>query len=121
MAYIDRRTAEGLFDRDIVRWLKRHVANEMFVLLAHPATALPSGPRLRQHRHTVGVVLTEAAKQLDVPYQRLRRLEIGQRAGPNLPYQRKFIGLTPQPNPTQKNRSLLWEHPLRGTRPTVFT
>ena len=68
MAYIARRTAEGLSDRDIVRCLKRHVANEMFVLLTHPAIALPIGPRLRQRRQTLGIVLTEAAKQLDVPY-----------------------------------------------------
>ncbi|WP_370449049.1 transposase [Cryobacterium sp. Hb1] len=32
-AYIARRTAEGLSDRDIVRCLKRHVANEIFALL----------------------------------------------------------------------------------------
>ena len=63
MAYIARRTAEGLSDRDIVRCLKRHVANEIFALLTHnPAVSLPSGPRLRQRRQTLGLVLTDAAK-----------------------------------------------------------
>ncbi|SEO12151.1 IS110 family transposase [Cryobacterium luteum] len=81
MAYIARRTAEGLSDRDIVRCLKRHVANEIFALLTqNHAVPLPSGPWLRQRRQTLGIVLTDAAKQLNVPYQRLRRLEIGQRA-----------------------------------------
>jgi hypothetical protein len=84
MAYIARRTVEGLSDRDIVRCLKRHVANEIFALLTHPVVALPLGPRLRQRRQILGIVLTEAAKQLDVPYQRLRRLEIGQRADSDL-------------------------------------
>jgi len=85
MAYIARRTAEGLSDRDIVRCLKRHVANEIFALLTHnPAVPLPGGPRLRQRRQTLGIVLTDAAKQLNVPYQRLRRLEIGQRADTDL-------------------------------------
>ncbi|TFD81038.1 hypothetical protein E3T54_02350 [Cryobacterium sp. Sr8] len=85
MAYITRRTAEGLSDRDIVRCLKRHVANEIFALLTqNPTIALPIGPRLRQRRQTLGIVLTEAAKQLNVPYQRLRRLEIGQRADTDL-------------------------------------
>ncbi|TFD51021.1 IS110 family transposase [Cryobacterium frigoriphilum] len=85
MAYIARRTAEGLSDRDIVRCLKRHVANEIFALLTqNPAVPLPGDPRLRQRRQTLGIVLTDAAKQLNVPYQRLRRLEIGQRADTDL-------------------------------------
>lgn len=85
MAYIARRTAEGLSDRDIVRCLKRHVANEIFALLTkNHAVPLPGGPRLRQRRQTLGIVLTDAAKQLNVPYQRLRRLEIGQRADTDL-------------------------------------
>ena len=44
MAYITRRTAEGLSDRDTVRCLKRHVANKIFALLTqNPAVALPIG------------------------------------------------------------------------------
>lgn len=105
MAYIARRTAEGLSDRDIVRCLKRHVANEIFVLLTqNPAVALPIGPRLRQRRQTLGIVLTEAAKQLEVPYQRLRRLEIGQRADTNLEtaYGAWLDDKTRQPHPAQE-------------------
>ena len=105
MAYIARRTAEGLSDRDIVRCLKRHVANEMFALLTqNPTVALPIGPRLRQRRQTLGIVLTEVAKQLDVPYQRLRRLEIGQRADANLEvaFSAWLDDRTQHPGPAQK-------------------
>lgn len=104
MAYIARRTAEGLSDRDIVRCLKRHVANEIFALLARPVVALPLGPKLRQRRQILGIILTEAAKQLDVPYQRLRRLEIGQRADPDLEtaFSAWLDDKSQQSNPTQK-------------------
>ncbi|WP_241981906.1 hypothetical protein [Cryobacterium ruanii] len=105
MAYIARRTAEGLSDRDIVRCLKRRVANAIFALLTqNPTIALPIGPRLRQRRQTRGIVLTEAAKQLDVPYQRLRRLEIGQRADTNLEvaFSAWLDDKTQQINPEQK-------------------
>jgi len=105
MTYIARRTAEGLEGRDIVRCLKRHVANEIFALLTqNPTIALPIGPRLRQRRQTLGTVLPEAAKQLDVPYQRLRRLEIGQRADTNLEvaFSARLDDKTQQPNPAQK-------------------
>ncbi|WP_166788489.1 transposase [Cryobacterium sp. TMS1-13-1] len=57
MAYIARRTAEGLSDRDIVRCLKRHVANEIFALLtqnptrrATYRTAASTTPSNRRHR-----------------------------------------------------------------------
>ncbi|WP_104200597.1 hypothetical protein [Cryobacterium sp. Y29] len=105
MAYIARRTAEGLSDRDIVRCLKRHVANEIFALLTqNPTIALPIGPRLQQRRQTLGIVLTEAAKQLDVPYQRPRLLDITQRADTNLEVAfSAWLGdKTQQPNPAQK-------------------
>ncbi|WP_166790514.1 transposase [Cryobacterium tagatosivorans] len=105
MAYIARRTAEGLSDRGIVRCLKRHVANEIFVLLTqNPAVALPIGPRIRQRRQTLGIVLTEATKQLEVPYQRLRRLEIGQRADTNseTAYGAWLDDKTRQPHPAQE-------------------
>jgi hypothetical protein len=36
IAYVERRTAEGLSKRDIIRCLKRYLAREMYQLL--PAT-----------------------------------------------------------------------------------
>ncbi|MPZ04216.1 IS110 family transposase, partial [Micrococcus luteus] len=43
MAYFERRRSEQLTDRDIMRCLKRHVANEIYAALLNPATANPVG------------------------------------------------------------------------------
>ncbi len=83
-AYFNRRRAENLSDRDIIRCLKRHVANEMFALLTHPLTDPLPGPLLRQQRQALGIPLTAAALALAVPYQQLRRLEIGTRTDADL-------------------------------------
>ena len=84
IAYIARRKAEGLSDRDIVRRLKRHIANEIFELLTRPANPLPIGPELRQRRQSLGISIVAVASLLEVPDQRIRRLEIGQRTDPEL-------------------------------------
>ncbi|WP_170192085.1 transposase [Rhodoglobus vestalii] len=84
MAYFDKRRTEGLSDRDIVRCLKRHVANEIFALLTNPEISTPQGPLLRQRRQTLQLAMTEVAHQLGVPYQRLRRLELGERSDAEL-------------------------------------
>jgi transposase len=84
MAYFARRRAEGLTDRDIMRCLKRHVANEIYGALNNPATDNPVGRELRAQRQRIGVPITVLAATLGVPYQRLRRLEIGTRADPEL-------------------------------------
>ena len=84
MAYFARRRAEGLADRDIIRCLKRHIANEVFALLTHPSTEPLPGPSLRRQRQVLGIRLTDAAAALGVPYQRLRRLELGTRTDPDL-------------------------------------
>ena len=42
-AYVARRTLEGKSKKEIIRFLKRHVAREMFRLLTSPAT-VPSEP-----------------------------------------------------------------------------
>ena len=84
MAYFARRRAEGLADRDIIRCLKRHVANEIFALLTGPPAEPLPGPLLRRQRQALGIRLTDAARTLEVPYQRLRRLELGTRTDPEL-------------------------------------
>lgn len=83
-AYFDRRRAEGLTDRDITRCLKRHIANEIYTALLNPGTENPAGQALRAERQRLGVPITVLAATLGVPYQRLRRLEIGTRADPEL-------------------------------------
>ncbi|WP_111719550.1 transposase [Homoserinimonas sp. OAct 916] len=84
MAYFDKRRAEGLSDRDIVRCLKRHVTNEIFTLLTHPEISTQQGPLLRQRRQALQLAMTEVAIQLGVPHQRLRRLEMGERSDSEL-------------------------------------
>jgi transposase len=84
MAYFERRRAEGLTDRDIMRCLKRHIANEIYAALLNPAADDPAGHRLRTKRQRAGIPISVLAATLGVPYQRLRRLEIGTRADPEL-------------------------------------
>lgn len=84
MAYIARRRAEGLTERDIMRCLKRHVANEMYAILINTATGNPAGQQLRVQRQRAGIPITVLAATLQVSYQRLRRLEIGTRTDPEL-------------------------------------
>lgn len=84
IAYFDKRRAEGLSDRDIIRCLKRHIANEIFRILTDPDPVAPAGPLLRQQRQAFGIPITVLADTLGVPYQRLRRREIGNRHDPEL-------------------------------------
>lgn len=83
-AYFARRRTEGLTDRDIMRCLKRHIANEVYAALINPATDNPAGQQLRTERQRTGIPITVLAATLNVPYQRLRRLEIGTRTDPEL-------------------------------------
>jgi transposase len=41
-AYVERRTAEGLSKREIIRCLKRYIAREIYANLPHPTTADPA-------------------------------------------------------------------------------
>jgi transposase len=93
MAYFERRRAEGLTDRDIMRCLKRHIANEIYTALLNPATENPVGRELRARRQAIGIPISVLANSLAVPYQRLRRLEIGTRADPELEH-RANLALT---------------------------
>jgi transposase len=45
-AYVQRRTAEGLSKREIIRCLKRYIAREIYHNLPRPATATPSLPAI---------------------------------------------------------------------------
>lgn len=83
-AHFERRRAEQLTERDIMRCLKRHVANEVYAALLGPATDNPAGQQLRTTQQRSGIPISMLAATLGVPYQRLRWLEIGVRAGPEL-------------------------------------
>ena len=42
-AYLQRRTAEGLSEKEIIRCLKRYIARELYKILTHPKTdAIPA-------------------------------------------------------------------------------
>ncbi len=54
-AYVERRTAEGLSKREIIRCLKRYIAREIYANLPRPDTSAPAGhrsvtSRLDEHR-----------------------------------------------------------------------
>src|SRR5699024_11390860 len=71
MAYFKRRRAENLTDRDIIRCLKRYIANEVYAALMNPTVAEHPGPALRAHRRAVGIPMTELAGMVGVSYQSL--------------------------------------------------
>jgi len=93
MAYFERHRAAQLTDRDIMRCLKRHIANEVYAVLLNPATDHPVGRELRAGRQAIGIPISVLAASLGIPYQRLRRLEIGTRADPELEH-RANLALT---------------------------
>ena len=49
-----------------------------------PQPADTTGQQLRHQREGTGLTISELARGLDVPYQRLRRLETGERVDPDL-------------------------------------
>jgi len=85
--YFARRRAEGLSDRDIIRCLKRHIANEIFHTLTNPTPETAAGLILRQRRQSLGIPITVLAATLGIPYQKLRRFEIGTRSDATLEHQ----------------------------------
>ena len=99
--YFARRRAEGLSDRDIIRCLKRHIANEIFHTLTNPTPETAAGLILRQRRQSLGIPITVLAATLGIPYQKLRRLEIGTRSDAALEHQAHTAldRVTPRPCP----------------------
>ncbi len=76
-AYVQRRRAEGLSDREITRCLKRYVARDIYRALTRPAPLAPRGKQLRQLRLAAGLPQRVVAKQFDIPVKRLSRIETG--------------------------------------------
>ena len=46
--YVERRTAEGLSKREIIRCLKRYIAREIYANLPPPAATPPTPSRTKQ-------------------------------------------------------------------------
>lgn len=75
-SYVERRTAEGLSIREIIRCLKRAVAREMFRLLTNPPI-VPKGTDLRTARTAADIPLRVVAAQLGTWPIRISQLERG--------------------------------------------
>ncbi|MCY4517038.1 MAG: IS110 family transposase [Acidimicrobiaceae bacterium] len=75
-AYVARRTREGKSKREIIGWLKRHIACEVFRLLTRPAT-VPLRADLRAKRRRSGLTLADAAQALGTWPTRLSEIERG--------------------------------------------
>ena len=73
-AYVERRTAEGKSQREIVRCLKRHVAREVYRHLVRPET-VPAGADLRARRQGAGLTLQTVADALGSWPTRISELE----------------------------------------------
>jgi transposase len=75
--YVERRTAEGLSKKEIMRCLKRYVAREVYEILTNPPTELVTGDQIRQLRTERGLSLTVVAEHLSTSATHLSRLERG--------------------------------------------
>jgi transposase len=75
--YVERRTAEGLSTKEIMRCLKRYVAREVYEILTNPPTELVTGDQIRELRTERGLSLTVVAEHLSTSATHLSRLERG--------------------------------------------
>lgn len=75
--YVQRRTAEGLSKRDIIRCLKRYIAREVFRVITDPPAAAPSGREIRAVRTACGMSQTALAEAADLTLMQISRLERG--------------------------------------------
>nr|WP_306961604.1 transposase [Arthrobacter bambusae] len=74
--YVNKRTAEGKSEREIMRCLKRYVAREIYRQITNPQPA-PSNADLRQQRTKLGFTINAAASQLSQWPSVISRLERG--------------------------------------------
>lgn len=74
--YIEKKMAEGKSKTEAIRCLKRHIANEVYMLLANPP-AVPDNTDLRPARIRHGLSLQIIADQLGVWPARISEIERG--------------------------------------------
>jgi len=74
MTYVERRSAEGKSDREIVRCLKRHAAREVYRHLVRPEV-VPVGADLRADRLAVHISLQTVADAIGRRPTRISELE----------------------------------------------
>ena len=76
-AYVERRTAEGMTKKEIMRCLKRYVAREVYNVLVNPPTDLPTGSEIRELRHQRSLTLANICEQFGTVQITISRLERG--------------------------------------------
>lgn len=81
--YVARRTQQRMPKADIIRCLKRYVADEMFKHIVNPA-AVPAIDDLRPRRQERGLTLTHVAEALHVWPSTISRIERGERRDDDL-------------------------------------
>lgn len=72
--YVERRSAEGKSQREIVRCLKRYIAREVYSCLVNPQP-VPAGIDLRVRRVAAGLSLAVVADKFDTTANHISRLE----------------------------------------------
>jgi transposase len=75
--YVERRTAEGLSNKEIMRCLKRFVAREIYDTLTNPPANLVTGDQIRELRTEQQLSLTVVAEHFSTTATHLSRLERG--------------------------------------------
>lgn len=75
IAYVERRTTEGLSKRDIIRCLKRYVAREVFGVIVAPPAPAPTGTEIRALRNEAGITQTQLAMTVDLTLMQVSRIE----------------------------------------------
>lgn len=84
-AYVARRTAEGKSKKEIIRCLKRYVANEVYRALLNPMKAPEKrGAMIREMRKQLGLSQREAASMLLVSRTAISEIECGKRRFPKM-------------------------------------
>lgn len=76
-SYMERRRAEGLTHKDVVRCLKRFVAREIYQIIVSPPDQIITGQQLRDLRTAKTISLTQTAIALGKSPTEISRLERG--------------------------------------------
>lgn len=84
-AYVEKKTAEGKSKKEIIRCLKRYVANEVYRALMNPGRVVENrGSDLRKTRQQLNLTQSDVAGMLEVTPCRISKIERGTNKDPKL-------------------------------------